>query len=116
MGAMNGTPDYTGAWLAMTLGVEPLEIDRRRRAGELLGVPTRPGEDYRYPAWQFDRAGRPLPVVADVLAAARQAGLDATQLDALLARREGMTGSTRLVDALRAGREEHVLAAIRSAS
>ena len=60
---MNDTPDYTGAWLAMTLGVEPLEIDRRRRAGELLGVPTRPGEDYRYPAWQFDQAGRPLPVV-----------------------------------------------------
>ncbi len=54
-------------------------------------------------------------MVAQVLSAARQAGLDATQLDALLARREGLTGSTRLVDALRAGREEHVLAAIRSA-
>jgi hypothetical protein len=115
MRAMDETSAYTGAWLAMKLGVEPLEIDRRRRAGELLGVPGGPGEEYRYPFWQFDQAGRTLPVVERVLAAARQASLDATQLDELLGRREGLTGSTRLLDSLRAGREEHVLAAIRSA-
>lgn len=106
------SPDYSGAWLAMKLGVEPLEIDRRRRAGELLGVPD--GTEYRYPSWQFDQAGRTLPVVEPILATAKRAGLSATELDALLSRKEGLTGTTRLVDSLRAGREEHVLAAIRA--
>ncbi len=109
---MPDTPAYSGAWLAMKLGVEPLEIDRRRRAGELLGVPQ--GTEYRYPSWQFDQAGRTLPIVEPILAAAKRAGLDATELDALLGRREGLTGTTRLVDSLRAGREEHVLSAIRA--
>ncbi len=111
---MNETPDYSGAWLAMKLGVEPLEIDRRRRAGELLGVPTGVGSEYRYPSWQFDHAGRTLPIVEPILATAKRAGLTATELDELLSRKEGLTGTTRLVDSLRAGREEHVLAAIRA--
>jgi hypothetical protein len=112
MPPMDATPDYSGAWLAMKLGVEPLEIDRRRRAGELFGVPA--GTEYRYPSWQFDHAGRTLPVVAQILAAARHSGLSATELDSLLDRRDGLTGTTRLVDSLRAGREEHVLSAIRA--
>jgi hypothetical protein len=40
--------------------------------------------------------------------------MNATELDSLLSRKEGLTGTTRLVDSLRAGREEHVLAAIRA--
>jgi hypothetical protein len=99
----------------MKLGIEPLELDRRRRAGELVALPEPDGTGYLYPAWQFDHAGRPLPVLGRILAAAREAGLDGPQLDALLERREGLTGSTRLVDALREGRDEHVLAAIRAA-
>jgi hypothetical protein len=106
---------YTGAWLAMKLGIEPREIDVRRRSGELLGVPAGKGIEYVYPAWQFDAAGNPLPSVGRVIRAAREAGIDPTRLDELLLRREGMTGGARLLDALREGREEHVLAAIRRA-
>lgn len=103
---------YSGAWLAAKLGVGPRELDVRRRSGELLGVPVGRGTEYVYPAWQFDASGRPLPAISLVLAAAREAGLDATELSNLLERRDGMTGSTRLLDALRAGREEHVMAVI----
>ncbi|MDQ3856905.1 MAG: hypothetical protein M3327_00410 [Actinomycetota bacterium] len=106
---------YSGAWLAAKLGVEPRELDVRRRSGELLGVPVGPGTEYLYPAWQFDPAGQPLPAIARVVAAAREAGLGETELADLLWRRDGMMGSTRLLDALRAGREEPVIAEIRRA-
>src|SRR5829696_10288282 len=93
---------YTGAWLAMKLGVEPRRLDVRRRAGELLGV--RAGsDDYLYPTFQFDAGGRTLPGVARVIETARAGGLDDEELYALLLRRDGMTGGTRLSDALRAG-------------
>ena len=106
---------YSGAWLATKLGVEPRELDVRRRSGEVLGIPVGRGVEYVYPAWQFDAAGRPLAAIPRVIAAAREAGLSATELGDLLQRRDGMTGRTRLLDALRAGREERVLAAIRGA-
>jgi hypothetical protein len=96
------------------LGVEPREVDVRRRSGELHGVPVGKGTDYLYPSWQLDADGRPLPAVARIVAAARQVGLGPAELNDLLERRDGMTGSTRLLDALRDGREEHVLAVIRS--
>jgi hypothetical protein len=110
------TATLTGAWLAMKLGIEPRVLDVRRRAGELLAVPAEDGADYLYPAWQFDNAGRPLPVVARVVAAGREAGLDDRALYELLLRRDGMTGEGRLLDSLRAGREDRVLEAIRAAS
>ncbi len=112
-----GTPTttYTGAWLAMKLGVEPRAIDARRRAGELLGIAAEPGGDFLYPVWQFDDAGEPLPDIARIVAAARQAGLDDERLYHLLQRRDGMTGSGRLLDAVREGRPERVLDAIRAA-
>ena len=106
---------YTGAWLASRLGVEPRRLDVRRRAGELLAVPAdADASDWLYPAWQFDRSFRTVPAVVRVLAAAREAGLNAQQLDALLQRRDGLTGTHRLVDSLVEGRDDHVLATIRS--
>jgi hypothetical protein len=106
---------FSGAWLAMKLGVEPRELDVRRRGGELLGVPVDDSGEYEYPAWQFDEHGRPLPEVAHVVGAAREAGLRDRELADLLLRRDGMTGSGRLVDALREGRVDRVLEAIRAA-
>ena len=105
---------YTGAWLAMKLGVEPRVIDMRRRAGELLGVQAEKGGDFIYPTWQFDDAGEPLPAVARVIRTAREAGLDDRQLYDLLQRRDGMTGSGRLLDSVREGREDRAVEAIRS--
>ena len=116
---MNGARDsemISGAWLATTLGIEPREIDMRRRAGELLGIQAGKGSDHLYPTWQFDAAGRPLAGIARVVGAARRAGLRDEELHELLLRRDGLTGPGRLADALRAGREDRVLEAIRAAA
>jgi hypothetical protein len=108
--------DLSGAWLAVTLGVEPRELDIRRRAGELLGLPAASGTDFVYPSWQFDSAGRPRPIVSRTLRAAREAGLSDVELNDLLQRRDGMTGRGRLLDSLLAGREDRVLQQIRAAA
>jgi hypothetical protein len=107
---------YSGSWLAIKLGLEPRELDRLRRAGEYVAVRASGGRetDYLYPAWQLDAAGRPLPGVAELVRAARERGLDDEQLVSLMLRREGLTGSSRLADAFRAGHRERVLAAVRA--
>ena len=97
----------------MKLGVEPRVLDTRRRAGELLGVRDDTGTDYLYPVWQFDPNGDPLPGIGRVVREARQAGLRDAEVADLLQRRDGMTGHGRLLDDLRAGREERVVDVIR---
>jgi len=102
------------SWLATRLGIDPVRVNAMRRAGELFAV--RPGGSFEwmYPAWQFDPDGRPLPAVARVIRAAREAKLDEDQLAALLDQRVGIVGSgRRLLDVLREGDEATVLAAIR---
>jgi hypothetical protein len=107
---------YPGSWLAIKLGLEPRELDRRRRAGEYVAVRASGGREteYLYPAWQLDAAGRPLPGVSELVRAARERGLDDEQLVALMLRREGLTGSSRLADAFRAGHTDRVIAAVRA--
>lgn len=105
---------YSGAWLAMKLGVEPRVIDARRRAGEILGIPAEQGDDFLYPSWQFDETGEPIPGIERVVQAGRQAGLDDRGLHDLLQRRDGLMGSGRLLDSLREGRTERALEAIRA--
>lgn len=104
-----------GAWLAIKLGIEPRFLDARRRAGELLAVPSERGGDHLYPLWQLGPDGRVLPAVSRALAAAREAGLSGDELYTLLRRRH-MTGGGRLLDALREGREGPALEAIRAAA
>lgn len=69
-----------------------------------------------YPSWQFGPDVQPLPWLPRLIAAAREAGLDDARLDALMSMRVGLTGDRRLVDAVRAGDEETVLRAVRSAA
>jgi hypothetical protein len=95
------------------LGVEPLKLETRRRAGELVAV--REDGTYVYPSWQFGPDAQPLPWLPRLTAAAREAGLDDDRLDALMSRRIGLTSDRRLVDAVRAGEEESVLRAVRAA-
>jgi hypothetical protein len=107
---------FPGSWLAIKLGLEPRELDRRRRAGEYVAYRASGGREteYLYPAWQLDAAGRPLPGVAELVRAARERGLDDGQLAELMLRREGLTGSSRLADAFRQGHTARVLAAVRA--
>jgi len=104
-----------GSWLAIKLGVEPRVLDARRRAGELLAVRDEHVDDHLYPMWQFAPDGTVLPAVTRVLAVARAAGLSDDELYRLLGRRH-MTGGGRLLDTLREGRVEPVLAAINGAA
>ena len=114
---MNGNGDeLTTQWLAARLGVGPERLNAMRRAGEILGV-RRPGaSDYSFPAWQWDEGCKPLPLVPRLIQTARQAGMSDERLDALLTSKTGLTGSGRLVDALREGRDEYVLDAVRAAA
>ena len=103
-------------WLAARLGIPSAQVDRMRRAGELFGVRPPGRWEHLYPAWQFNGDGKTLASVPRVLRAARDAGLDEVELYEVLNRRSGLTGNRTLVDVLREGGEEHVLAAVRSAA
>jgi hypothetical protein len=58
----------TGEQVGGILGIGRQAVDKRRRTGTLIALSTgRHG--YRYPAWQFTKAGTPLPGLEDVLQA-----------------------------------------------
>ena len=103
----------SGSWLSTRLGVGTQRLDAMRRAGELLGVRRPGGHDYLYPARQFEADGKPLPVISRLVSAARAAGLTDERLYEVLVSRAGISGEDRLVDALRAGRDEYVLGVVR---
>ena len=109
------TDSFTTSWLAARLGADPARIEARRRAGELFAVPTAGGFDHVYPAWQFGADGEPLPALERILVAAREAGLDNSELSAFLDRRAGV-GGPRLWELARDGREDYVISSLRSAA
>jgi hypothetical protein len=102
----------TGSWLAERMAVDPLSIEARRRAGELIAVREPEERDWRYPAWQFE-AWKPRPGVARIVAAARDAGLDSTGLYELMTGRLGLLGDRTLADLLVEGRDDEVVEAVR---
>ena len=97
------------SWLAVRLGLDPVQVNRLRESGRLLGVPGDRGE-YVFPAWQFDDDGRPLPVVTRLLDRARAARVRPEQLLELLERPVGLVGRTRFLDLLLGGSEARVVA------
>jgi hypothetical protein len=108
----NGTvTGLTTPWLATRMGLQSAQVEALRRAGELLGV-RRPDGQVVYPAWQFGRDGRPLPALRRLVIAARAKGIADERLVELLSLRAGLTGDHRLIDALRAGREDEVIRTI----
>lgn len=56
--AISGNPDHSNPKMVAS---------RARKSGELLGVWD--GRTYRYPRFQFDSEGQPLPAIADLIAA-----------------------------------------------
>ena len=104
----------SGSWLSSRLGVGTQRLDAMRRGGELLGVRRPGGQDYLFPAWQFGADGEPRAILPRLIAAARERGLSDDRLYEVLTQREGLSGTTSLSNALREGREDDVLAAVRS--
>jgi hypothetical protein len=103
-----------GTWLAERAAVDPALIDVLRRGGELIAVREPGSTEWRYPAWQFED-GKPRKSIARIVAVARERGLDDTQLFVVMTAPRGLRDEGRtLVDLLVEGREDEVVAAIRS--
>jgi hypothetical protein len=119
MGVVDGRlveESLSGSWLSSRLGVGTQRLDAMRRAGELLGVRRPGGQDYLYPAWQFAPDGKARPIVPRLVAAGREAGLSDERLYEILASRTGISGTGRLTDAIREGRDDYVLGVVSSSS
>jgi hypothetical protein len=109
-------PTLSGSWLAARQGVDPLRIERQRRAGELLAIRDETRREWRYPAWQFDDRGKVRPAVAKLLELARENRIPAARIEQLLDRKVGLVGGGSTVRELLAnGVTEQALAEIRSA-
>lgn len=102
-------------WLAVRLGTGDRRVDAMRRGGELLAVRGARGE-YRYPSWQFGSDGKALPAIPRIVHAARAAGLDDTRLYEVMNLRLGLGSERRLVDMLREGGDDAVVAAVAQSS
>ena len=97
------------------MAIDPARIDGMRRAGQLIAVREPGSTEWRYPAWQFD-GGKPRSGVERVVATARATGID-DGAALRVARRTPLglrDGGSRLADLLAEGREDDVVAAIRS--
>jgi hypothetical protein len=104
----------SASWLAERFAVDPARIEAMRRAGELIAVREEGSVEWLYPTWQLD--GRePKRVVARIVEAARESGLDEARLYEVLTAPLGLRGERRLVDLIREGRDEEVVAAVRAA-
>lgn len=103
----------SASWLAERLAVDPARIEAMRRAGELIGVREPGSTEWLYPAWQLDGT-EPRRVVPRIIAAAREAGLDEARLYEVLTGRLGLRGNRRLIDLIREGRDDEVVAAVRA--
>jgi hypothetical protein len=102
-------------WLASRLAVDPAYIDAMRRAGELIAVREPGSSEWRYPAWQFEH-GTPRRSVARIVATARSNGIDETKLFDVLTAPLGLRDQGRnLVDLMHEGRDDEVVAAVRTA-
>jgi hypothetical protein len=106
-------PALSASWLGSRWGVDPVAVDVRRRAGEVVATRDAGSEEWRYPVWQFDEAGDVRPEVARVLTSAREAGVRPAQLAALFDRRLGLSGGRTMLDALLEGDERPLLAELR---
>jgi hypothetical protein len=93
------TTGLTTDWLAARLGVQPARVEALRRSGELVGVRRADGK-HVFPSWQFGKDGRPYPLMARLIRAARAAGVDDGTLHELVSRRIRFVGRDRLVDSL----------------
>jgi hypothetical protein len=110
-----GEDSLSASWLAVRLGMEPLQLEAMRRAGELIAYRPEGAREHYYPLWQFDEDWQPLPVVQRLLRETRERGLSDNRLYEVMTARAGLSaGRDRLADSV-GERDEHVLEAVRLA-
>jgi hypothetical protein len=107
---------FTASWVGTRWGVDPVLLDVRRRAGEVVATRQPGSSEWRYPGWQFDDDGQVRPEVARVLEVAREAGVRPERVAAILNRRAGLAGGKTLLDSLLDGNERPAIDAFRSAA
>lgn len=100
----------TAAEAAQRLGLTRQGVDRRRRAGRLIGL-TMGRRGYAYPVWQFGEVGT-LPGLARVLAALDDLG-PWSQVSWFISPNTRLDGDSPLIR-LRAGEVEPVVTAARA--
>ena len=101
----HGGPPLSGAQVAALLGISRQAVDKRRRAGQLVGVELgRRG--YAYPQWQFTDDGDVLPGLGAILDRFADRGVW-TPLIFLLSPNAGLDGDVP-VERLRGGDLEAV--------
>jgi hypothetical protein len=103
----------SGSWLAARIAVEPMLIEAMRRDGELIAVRKPGSTEWLYPGWQFD-GSEPRPVVPRIVRAAREAGVDETQLYTILTAPLGLGGDRRVYELLLDGRDDEVVELVRA--
>ena len=104
----------SGSWLSTGSASARIGSTRCAARASSSASAARAGRTYLYPAWQFAPDGKPLPVIARLVRAGRDAGLSDERLYEVLAARTGISGDARLADALREGKDEYVLSVVRS--
>ncbi len=107
----------SASWLSERLGVDPARIDAMRRAGEIIGVRPPGSTTWVYPSWQW-LGGKQRPEVPRIVAAAREANLDETELYDRMTARSGLAArdNSSLVSLLVGGGGDQVVDAIRATS
>ena len=100
---------FTASWIGSRWGIDPVLLDVRRRAGEVVAMREPGSAEWRYPGWQFDDEGNVRPEVAHVLAAAREAGVRPERVAEILNRRAGLAGGRTLLDVLLEGNDRAVV-------
>jgi len=101
----------SGQEIAEALGISRQAVDKRRRAGDLLAVPSGSG-DWRYPWWQL-KEGKVLPGFEKIMAALGGAS-PWLRMDFFLSPDERLDGR-RPLDALRSGGKGEIELVLQSA-
>ena len=105
----------SGSQLQRQTGLTRQRLQQLRAEGKLLGLRVPLRRELYYPVWQFAADGTPLPALPRLVAAADEARLDPTALDALMTSPRAAEGAT-LAELLRRGAEDEVLALVRVAA
>jgi hypothetical protein len=106
LNAEGGIVSSTGA--ADILGISRQAVDKRRKAGRLIGL-SLGRRGYAYPVWQFDPKSGTLPGLEDVLAALE--GLDPWMQAAFILNPSVRLDGATPLQSLRQGEVESVLVA-----